>query len=326
MDRQDAEHILRDIKAELKLGKGDRSFPKIGTVYEMLSKSRNKELTLDTILTREAFHLATYGDDFREMGKVYAKRKRESGLLDYDDLLFELERLLQENENVRNWLRSRFAHVMIDEYQDTNLVQARLVRLLTPESNTVMAVGDDAQSIYAFRGANVRNILEFPNTFPDTKVVKLEQNYRSTQPILDLTNEILEQATAHFQKHLFSDRTEGPRPELLRPLSDLTQSRLVVNKIVELLKEYGAGEIAVLFRAGYQSYNVETNLAKLGIAFKKIRRTAFFRSLPRQGRALLSAACAESGRYAGLAAGHFAYQRHRPQDRQPPAQRTHGQR
>ncbi len=269
MDRQDAEHILRDIKAELKIGKGDRSFPKIGTVYEMLSKSRNKELTLDTILTREAFHLATYGDDFREMGKVYAKRKRENGLLDYDDLLFGLESLLKENEGVREWLRGRFGHIMIDEYQDTNLVQARLVQLLAPVTNTVMAVGDDAQSIYAFRGANVRNILDFPKNFPDTKLVKLEQNYRSTQPILDLTNKILEQATAHFDKHLFSDRTTGPKPELLRPLSDLTQSRLVVNKIVELLKKYPASEIAVLFRAGYQSYNVETNLAKLGVAFKK---------------------------------------------------------
>jgi len=269
MDRPDQESVLKEVKAELKLGKGDRSYPKIGTVVDALSKARNKELEVSEVLARESFHLSTYAEDFLKMDGAYRDYKQRHNLLDYDDLLFQLERLFMEQPETRDFYRSFFKHIMIDEYQDTNLVQARLVTLLTPEEGRVMAVGDDAQSIYAFRGANVRNILEFPQKFPGAKVVKLEQNYRSMQPILELTNEILAPAAAQYAKRLFSERTGGPRPVLLRPLSDRTQASMVLDKIIELLREYPADEVAVLFRAGYQSYHVETQLAKMGIAYQK---------------------------------------------------------
>ena len=139
---------------------------------------------------------------------------------------------------------------MVDEYQDTNLVQARIVKLLGGESGNVMAVGDDAQSIYAFRGANVYNILSFEQMFEGARLIRLEQNYRSTQPILDLTNALLEQAELKIRKHLFTERQGGPAPQLVRTISDRSQAQAVVSKVLELGRKYPLHEVAVLFRAG----------------------------------------------------------------------------
>ena len=269
MDSADANGALKYCKDTLAIGKGDKSFPKIQTVMGMLSKSRNKELDLQDILKREAFHLAAYRDDIATIGTEYEQYKTKHGLLDYDDLLFKVEQLLLTNKDVREYYQQRFKYIMVDEYQDTNLVQARIVRLLAGGHGNVMAVGDDAQSIYAFRGANVQNILDFPRTFPGCKMVKLEENYRSIQPILDLTNSILAEAPQAFQKNLFSSKKDGRKPEVLIPLSDLTQAKMVVDKVGKLRKKYQNKEIAVLFRAGYQSYHVEMQLNKLGLKFRK---------------------------------------------------------
>lgn len=269
MDRSDAEGVIKGLKTELGLGKGDRSFPKSGTVLELLSKSRNKEVDLPALLFRESFHLTAYAEDLARIDDAYVKAKRKANLLDYDDLLFELERMFRERPEVLEAQRERMRYLMVDEYQDTNLVQARLVRLLAGERQNVMAVGDDAQSIYAFRGADVRNILDFRESFPKARIVKLEQNYRSTQPILDLTNKLLEGAPGQYQKNLFTTREEGDKPILVRPLSDLTQARLVADAVLELMGRFRPSEVAVLFRAGYQSYPVEVELTKRGVKFKK---------------------------------------------------------
>ncbi|GAB7081054.1 ATP-dependent helicase [Megalodesulfovibrio paquesii] len=269
MDRSDAEAVLRELKADAGLGKGDRSFPKVGTILDHYSKARNKELSLEEVIKQESFHLISYTGAMQEICTAYAAFRREKGLLDYDDLLFGLEALFRETPEALARCRERFSHVMVDEYQDTNLVQDRLVMLLAGQGGNVMAVGDDAQSIYAFRGANVSNILTFPDRHPGARLVKLEQNYRSTQPILDLTNAILSQAAAQFRKHLFSDRHEGPTPRLVRPLSDRTQAQLVCEEILRQSREYGPGEVAVLFRAGYHSYHLEVALNRAGVRFKK---------------------------------------------------------
>jgi len=272
MDRSDAEDILGDAKARLKIGAGDRKFPKRATILGLISKSRNKELALSRVLEQEAYHMRLYETDITRLYEEYTRMKLECGLLDYDDLLFLLERLLSENPHVREVITSAISHIMVDEYQDTNLVQARLVGLLTKpgvENPNVLAVGDDAQSIYAFRGANVRNILDFPKIFPGTKIIKLEQNYRSTQPILQLTNAILDGFRDKFTKNLFSDRQDTRLPEHILPLSDRSQARLVTSKIAELSRIYPLDQIAVLFRAGYQSYHVEVELNKIGLGFRK---------------------------------------------------------
>jgi DNA helicase-2/ATP-dependent DNA helicase PcrA len=269
MDRSDCTQLIADAKANLGLGKGDRSFPKKDTVLDLVSKSRNKEANVGSIIQGEAFHLLPYVEDVERMGSEYARLKRANGLLDYDDLLFEMECLLREHPDVATSLRSRFTHVMVDEYQDTNRVQARIVKLLTGGSGNVMAVGDDAQSIYAFRGAVVENILNFPQEFLGAKVVRLERNYRSTQPVLDLANAILSNAQRKFDKRLYTESSDGAMPEVVKTLSDQSQSRLVLEKVIELSKRYDMHEIAVLFRAGYQSYGLEVQLNKLGIAFQK---------------------------------------------------------
>ena len=272
MDRSDGEDILAQAKDRLRIGRGDRKFPKRATVLGLISKSRNKELSLRQVLDKEAYHMRLYEDDIARLQEEYTRIKLECGLLDYDDLLFLLERLLTDHPHVREQVASSISHIMVDEYQDTNLVQARLVGLLTKpgdERPNVMAVGDDAQSIYAFRGANVRNILDFPKIFPETRIIKLEQNYRSTQPILELTNAILDGFRDKFSKRLFSEKADTARPEHILPFSDRSQARLVTAKIVELSRTYPLDQIAVLFRAGYQSYHVEVELNKIGLPFRK---------------------------------------------------------
>ncbi|MCJ2163719.1 MULTISPECIES: ATP-dependent helicase [unclassified Pseudodesulfovibrio] len=269
MDRADSENICKEVRGDLKLGKGDRSYPKKSTLLDMITKSRNKELPIEAILEREAYHLNPYLEDLLQISDGYARFKRGHALVDYDDLLFLLDRLLEENEPLRNQLQTRYQYIMVDEYQDTNLVQARIVKHLAGRKGNVMAVGDDAQSIYAFRGANVANILEFPQIFEGTKIIRLEKNYRSVQPILDLTNEILKGATTKFEKHLYSDLKSDKLPEVVHPLSDQTQARLVVDQILEFKRKYLLHDVAVLFRAGYQSFPLEVALTRIGIDYQK---------------------------------------------------------
>ncbi len=285
MDNHDILAALQHCREETKAGKGDRSFPKNQTVQAMLSKSRNKELPLEDILRREAFHLLPHVDAMGEMAVAYAEYKRSKSLLDYDDLLFCLERTLADRPDALAYCRSRHRYIMVDEYQDTNPVQARIAALVAgrnpgtgltgPEAfaggapGNIMVVGDDAQSIYAFRGADVRNILRFPDLFPGTKLIRLEENYRSTQPVLDLTNAILENASEGFGKHLFTRREGSAKPNIIRPISDRSEAVLAAARIVELLRLYRPADIAVLFRAGFHSYALELQLNKLGIRFRK---------------------------------------------------------
>lgn len=272
LDSSDCTAIIGQCRDEKKIGKGDRSFPKNATIHGLISKARNKEMPLEEILRRESQHLLPHTDALCELESLYHAYRREHNVLDYDDLLFELEAELKENPDLLKRMHDRFRYIMVDEYQDTNMVQARLVRLLTGENTAVMAVGDDAQSIYAFRGANVQNILDFPKLFPQCEIVRLEENYRSVQPILDIANTVLENAPVGFQKHLFSKRpfdADSVSVQVVRPFSDITQAKIACRFINELLLKEQPEDIAVLFRAGYQSYHLEVELNKLGIKFKK---------------------------------------------------------
>lgn len=284
MDGHDIIAALQHCREETKAGKGDKSFPKNQTINGILSKTRNKEMTVEEVLRRESFHLLPHTDAIEVMGRAYAEFKRTKGLLDYDDLLFEFERLLLENEEALAYCRRKHQYIMLDEYQDTNPVQARIAGLVAGLSPAVvtgkekqvaqftgnlMVVGDDAQSIYAFRGADVKNILRFPEQFPGTKVIRLEENYRSTQGVLDVSNAILEKATEGYKKHLFTSLGAGQTPRVVRPLSDRAQAQLVASRILELSRSIPPSQIAVLFRAGFHSYALELELNKLGVRFKK---------------------------------------------------------
>lgn len=269
LDRGDAEDLIKQARDGLELSKGDRSFPKKSTILGLLSQARNKELELGDVLRKEAYHLDIYREDLIRLGTRYQELKREFKVLDYDDLLFILEDLLRTHPDILKIEQEHFQYIMVDEYQDTNRVQARLIKLLAGTRGNVMAVGDDAQSIYAFRGADIQNILDFPDHFPGTTVIKLEQNYRSVQPILSLTNAILAGSQNRYAKKLFSERKDTLLPEIIKPLSDFTEAKLVVSKILELEQRFPLHEIAILFRSGYHSYSLEVELNKLGVPFQK---------------------------------------------------------
>ena len=269
MDNADMTAAIKQCRETLGLGKGDRSFPRSQHILAILSKSRNKEISIEETVRRESSHLLPHAAALEELNEAYTAYRREHALLDYDDLLFELESLLRDREAVARRLRGRYEHLLVDEYQDTNLVQARLVRLLAGEGGKVMAVGDDAQSIYAFRGANIRNILDFPSLFPGTRVIALEENYRSTKAVLDLANALLERAPEAFRKKLFTRRAGGEPVRLVVSRSDQSQAELLVRRISELLRDHPPGEIAVLFRAAFHSYPLEAALARANVPFRK---------------------------------------------------------
>ncbi len=273
MDSADISSAIAFCKEKVSAGKGERSFPKNQNIASILSKARNKELSIEEILKRESAHLLMHANALEEINAAYMEYRRQYALLDYDDLLFELEALLKEDRTDINYLRTRYQHIMVDEYQDTNLVQARIVHLLGGKEfggqGNVMAVGDDAQSIYAFRGANVRNILDFSKHFPQAKRVSLEENYRSTQAILDVANNLLQFAKHSYDKKLFTSKEGGELVKHIQPANDKSQAEMVVARVKELLQKHLPHEIAVLFRAGFHSYQIEVGLQASGIAFRK---------------------------------------------------------
>ncbi|MCB2225235.1 MAG: ATP-dependent helicase [Desulfarculaceae bacterium] len=272
IDRGDSEQLVKGVVNERGLKtKGDKHFPRARSIHEIIGKSRNLELSIEDAVEQWAGHLLAYLDEISQAAEGYAQAKREQHLADYDDLLFLAEQLLADNDDLRRRFSSHWQHLLVDEYQDTNAVQARLLKLLASEHDNVMVVGDDAQSIYRFRGARLDNIFEFPDNYPGTKVVKLEQNYRSTQAILDLSNEVISQAWRRYDKKLFTERLGGKRPALRRPRDDRGQARLVARRIAELT---AAGtkpeEIAVLFRASRDSYELELELTSGRTPFVKV--------------------------------------------------------
>jgi DNA helicase-2/ATP-dependent DNA helicase PcrA len=277
LDRADGEQMLRSIISEHGLkNKGDNRFPKPGTVLELISKGRNLELSFENIIEEYASHLLGYLGQLKELAAHYASQKQVFGLLDYDDLLYFTETMLRENQELRQRLGRRFRYLLIDEYQDTNAVQARLVDALACGHRNVMVVGDDSQSIYRFRGARIENILEFGQTFPGAQMIKLEENYRSSKSILDLTNHIIAGARQGFAKTLLSNKPEGSKPLLLRPRNEKEQSRLIVEQINRLHQQGASlGQIAVLFRSSYDSYQLEVDLAGCHLPFAKVGGSRF---------------------------------------------------
>jgi len=270
LDRGDMEDVVNLLRTRMGLGSRERRFPKKGTITEAISMARNKRRELDEEIELDFPHLAEHREDLIRLAGAYDAYKRERGLLDYDDLLYRLAELLQQHAGVRRRLSDTYRYIMIDEYQDTNSIQAELVRLLAATHKNVMAVGDDAQSIYSFRGADFRNIMDFPQIFPGARVVKLERNYRSLQGILDVANEVIARAADRYTKVLAAERRGEFRPLLVRAQDEHLQSRFVAERILEL-REQGVelGEIAVLFRSGFHSFDLELELQRRDIPFIK---------------------------------------------------------
>ncbi len=270
LDRADVQQLFRYLSKELDLTGTGKRFPAKNTLAVIASKMANQEKGLEELLEAEFPHLQEHHHGIAQIMSAYDRYKREHFLMDYDDLLLLWRQVLLENQDIRQTIGMKYNYIMVDEYQDTNAAQAAIVRLMAFGHDNVMVVGDDAQSIYAFRGANFKNILEFPRLFSNCKIIKLVRNYRTTQPNLDCTNAIIAHAREKFTKRLVAQRPGGSRPVLYPAKDEGDQAVFVANRIEEYLNQgTPPEEIAVLFRAGFHSYQLEAELNRRAIPFEK---------------------------------------------------------
>jgi DNA helicase-2/ATP-dependent DNA helicase PcrA len=270
MDQGDAEDLMQLARANLGYGKQEKRFPKKESLHYIYSRHLNADRPIEEILQEEFPHFLEYTRDIVRIFAEYTSRKSERNLVDYDDLLLFWALMLEASPSLADRISGLHDHILVDEYQDTNLLQARILRGTCRTHTNITVVGDDAQSIYSFRGANFRNILDFPQQFGGARVVALEQNYRSTQPILDVTNTLISRALERFTKNLWTQRAGGDAPWLVTTRDEQQQTRFVVDRILELHEEgTPLREMAVLVRAGYMSADLEIELTNRKIPFEK---------------------------------------------------------
>ena len=279
LDRVDSENLIGILRKEMQPETKHRSFPRKKTLADIFSRAVNKALTIEEIIDIDYPHFASYLAVIEQLHHNFETRKHEHHFLDYDDLLVFLNQLLSSQPEIRDHISSSYQYLMVDEYQDTNKIQAEILYRLTNVNKNIMVVGDDAQSIYAFRGANFRNIIDFPKMFPGTRMVALEENYRSVQPILTLTNVIISRAKEKYTKNLFTRKSGGTTPVMVNAEDEYSQSRFVIDQIKNLQHQgIALNEIAVLFRASFHSFDLEIELSREGIAFVKMGGFKFVES------------------------------------------------
>ena len=270
LDAADAADVLSVLRSQGEYHKSDERFPRKDTLRKLFSAVTNRNRPLDDILAEKYPQFSHLHDELEELRRKYRGYKKEHGLMDFDDLLLRTLELFETDDAIRRKVAARCKHVLVDEYQDTNALQAALVQQLASVHGNVTVVGDDAQSIYRFRGADFRNIFRFPDQFPEADVLKLEQNYRSTQPILDLANRLIEQAGRSYDKELFSDEPEGDLPAVVPAPDGQMESRFVAQMVLRL-REQGVplNRMAVLFRSSHNAYDLEVELNRRNIPFVK---------------------------------------------------------
>jgi len=270
LDRTDSEDRLNLVRNDLGLAKRQARFPRKHTCLAIYSQTVNACCPLADVLKNAFPWCAEWEAELKELFRGYVEAKQHENVLDYDDLLLYWAHMMTEPA-LAQLVTERFDHVLVDEYQDTNALQAQILLGMGPDGRGLMVVGDDAQSIYSFRAATVRNILDFPKLFtPPAHVVTLEQNYRSTTPILEACNAVIAQAAEGFRKQLFSNKPSGKRPHLVVAADEAAQVDYVVERILEH-RETGIDlkQQAVLFRAGHHSDQLEVELTRRGIPFVK---------------------------------------------------------
>ncbi len=270
LDESDAQDTVNLIRTQLGFNKTEKRFPRKKAILEVISKSVNKSKKLEDVLYEEYPQFMEFSSDIRRIREEYQKYKCGKSLVDYDDLLVYLKNLLSSDEDILSLLAGKYKYIMVDEYQDTNKLQAHIACLLASVHKNIMVVGDDAQSIYSFRGADFRNIMDFPRIFKDAAVITLEENYRTTQPILNLTNKVISQAKEGFEKNLFTRKKGNKLPVFVDLRNENAQSRYIAEKILELREEgLELKDMAVLFRSGWHSNDLEVELSSRNIPFVK---------------------------------------------------------
>ena len=278
LDQSDTEDLIDLLRRQIRITKAQH-FPRKRTIAAIFSMMVNKVLSLKQVLNQ---HYPQFVDERRNLETLFTsfeEFKRGRHMLTYDDLLVRLREALENSATMREQLSDQYRYIMVDEYQDTNKLQAHIVKLMTAKHDNVAVVGDEFQSIYSFRGASHRNMLEFPKLFPSAQIIKLEENFRSTQPILDVANAIIADVKESYKKRLYS-RIEGGQPPVVVSAHDENeQSQFVAQRIADLREEgVPLSEIAVLFRSSSHSFDLEIELGKHGIPFRKFGGIRFAES------------------------------------------------
>ncbi len=277
MDRDDSEALLKACVADADIDVKATRFPKAPALAEVYSLAVNTERTAAQIVTSQYPWFESLIPQIEEIGRRYAERKRATNNMDFDDLLALWLRLLQNHPEALERLQRRFQFLLVDEYQDTNKLQADLIDLLAARHHNVMAVGDDSQSIYAWRGANFRNILEFPKRYPEARVFKIETNYRSTPEILRVANAAIAPNTLQFQKELAPARKPGLKPALVACGTGEEQAAFVAQRALELRDEgVSLNSMAVLYRSHFHALELQLELTRRNIPFSITSGMRFF--------------------------------------------------
>jgi DNA helicase-2/ATP-dependent DNA helicase PcrA len=277
LDREDSKDLLEECAAGLRVDDPEQRFPKGDVLLEILSLALNTVVEPAALIERQFPQFLPVAGDLLRAFHAYAERKRRLNVMDFDDLLVLWRRLLAEHPEAREAWGRRFRYLLVDEYQDTNRLQGEIVDALASVHRNVMVVGDDAQSIYSFRGAHFANIFSFPKRYPDAQTFRLETNYRSTPQVLALANASIARNAEQFPKTLRAVRPDGPRPALIPARDGDEQARFVAQRVLEMRsQDIPLREIAVLYRAHYQSLEVQLELTRCHIPFEVRSGMRFF--------------------------------------------------
>lgn len=271
IDNGDCADIIGFIKSEVGLDKTEKLFPKKDRIVDIFSKSRNLGIPVSDVIKSFYSGLEDFIQPIEVIFKTFVDYKHAKNLYDYDDLMEKLLYFLEKNIDFRKQINKKYRYIMVDEYQDTNNVQKKIVNLLAGEDKNIMVVGDDSQSIYAFRGANYENIIRFPDVHNNCKVIKLEENYRSNQGILDFVNSINKSSKIGFKKNLFTKSKDSWLPIVNKLDTEIDEASYITDRIVEMRNNgISLDNIAILYRAAYHSNFIEAELMKRGIPYIKV--------------------------------------------------------
>jgi DNA helicase II / ATP-dependent DNA helicase PcrA len=277
-DVDDSKSLIKSIVKELAL---DENVYKASTVYNRISAAKNRLIGWQEYLANPQLTSDDAANLRPELGKIfmtYSLRCFKSGAMDFDDLLFNTDKLFKEHLDVLNKYQHRIQYILVDEFQDTNLCQYFIIRKLASVRQNICVVGDDAQSIYAFRGADITNILNFERDYPELKVYKLEQNYRSTQNIVNAANSVIKRNRAQIPKNVWTANEEGNLIELIKAVSDNEEGRLVASSIFEekMQHQLKFSDFVILYRTNSQSRAIEEALRRMNIKYKVIGGLSFY--------------------------------------------------
>lgn len=271
LDEDDATSLVGMARDQVVSQQSKVRFPKKETLSEIFSSCFNLQISLEKVLQKDYPIFLGLTKEIQEVKSKFAELKLKHNSLDFDDLLDFTRKILMEEESIRERIALQYKYILVDEYQDTNRIQAHIACLLASKHQNILVVGDDAQCIYGFRGANVNNMLDFPKIFPSTKIIHLTENYRSTQSVLDLANAVLDQSKENYKKNLTAhNQVSSHKPQHTKFESSEEEAEWISDKILELYEENTPlSEIAVLFRAGYISNLLEVKLSAKQIPFRK---------------------------------------------------------